>query len=119
MMKVFLLSGLGGAIGAMLRVAANFFVRTGFLPYPTLLVNILGSFLIGCFVALGSQQTIGTNMNTFLITGICGGFTTFSAFSLENMHYLNDGKYLQAIIYITASFMLSILATWLGYKCIV
>jgi CrcB protein len=50
--------------------------------------------------------------------GICGGFTTFSAFSLENLQYLNDGKYLQAIIYITASFMLSILATWLGYKCI-
>jgi len=118
MMKAFLLAGLGGAIGSMLRFGANFIIRTGFLPYPTLMVNILGSFLIGLFAAMGSQQPLGTHMNTFLITGLCGGFTTFSAFSLENLHYLNDGKYLQAILYITTSFLLSLVATWLGYKCI-
>ena len=89
MVKSFLLVGLGGSIGAMLRYLVATIWRTDNFPYNTLVINIVGSLLIGIVFALSEKtDLINDNMKLFLATGICGGFTTFSTFSAENFQLL-------------------------------
>lgn len=116
MIKNLLLIGLGGAVGSMLRYAGNLLISTKQFPYATLSVNIIGSFIIGIVFALSIRdEAFSNNWKLFLATGICGGFTTFSAFSLENMGLLQSGKYSMAFIYIALSILLGIGATFFGY----
>jgi fluoride exporter len=119
MFKNFLLVGLGGALGSMLRYAAYLFITTKHLPAATFAVNIVGSFIIGWVLALSLKDgNFLNNWKLFLATGICGGFTTFSAFSAENVALLQNGKYLIALLYIMLSIVLGIAAAWLGYNII-
>jgi len=116
MIKNLLLVGLGGGIGSMLRYAGSLLISTRIFPYATLTVNIIGSFIIGIVFALSIKEEIITgNWKLFLATGICGGFTTFSAFSLENMGLLQSGKYGMAFTYIALSILLGIGAAFAGY----
>lgn len=120
MLKNLLLVGLGGGIGSMLRYAAALVINTKYFPYPTLAVNITGSFLIGIIFAISIRDIVFlNNWKLFLATGICGGFTTFSAFSLENMGLLQSGKTGLAFMYIGLSIVLGIAATFLGYQLII
>ena len=120
MIKNLLLVGLGGSIGSMVRYAASFLVRSKLFPYATLSVNITGSFIIGLIFAMGiKEEGLSNNWKLFLATGICGGFTTFSAFSLENMGLLQTGKIGMAVTYILLSIILGILATFLGYQLVI
>lgn len=120
MIKNLLLVGLGGSIGSMVRYAASFLVRSKLFPYATLSVNITGSFIIGLIFAMSIKETgLSNNWKMFLATGICGGFTTFSAFSLENMGLLQTGKIGMAVTYILLSIILGILATFLGYQLVI
>ena len=117
MIKNLLLVGLGGSIGSMVRYAASFLIRSKLFPYATLSVNITGSFIIGLVFAMSlKEEGLSNNWKIFLATGICGGFTTFSAFSLENMGLLQTGKIGMAVTYILLSIILGILATFLGYQ---
>ena len=117
MLRNFLLVGLGGGLGSMLRYGTSLLMNTKLFPYATLTVNIAGSFIIGVVFAMSIRQELLTgNWKLFLATGICGGFTTFSAFSLENMGLLQSGKYVLAFSYIMASIILGIAATFLGYQ---
>lgn len=119
MLKNFLLVGLGGAIGSMLRYAISLLVTVKQFPYSTLIVNIAGSFIIGAVLALSLKNDMfSNNWKIFLATGICGGFTTFSAFAAENMALLQSGKYGIALMYILASLLLGIAAVVLGFKLI-
>ena len=119
MFKNFLLVGLGGAIGSMLRYAISLLVTVKQFPYSTFIVNIAGSFIIGAVLALSLKNDMfSNNWKIFLATGICGGFTTFSAFAAENMALLQSGKYGIAFIYIIASLLLGIAAVILGFKLI-
>lgn len=119
MFKNFLLVGLGGAIGSMLRYAISLLVTVKQFPYGTFIVNIAGSFIIGAVLALSLKNDMfSNNWKIFLATGICGGFTTFSAFAAENMALLQSGKYGIAFIYIMASLLLGIAAVVLGFKLI-
>lgn len=119
MFKNFLLVGLGGAIGSMLRYAISLLVTVKQFPYSTFIVNIAGSFIIGAVLALSLKNDMfSNNWKIFLATGICGGFTTFSAFAAENMELLQSGKYGIAFIYIMASLLLGIAAVVLGFKLI-
>ncbi len=119
MLKNFLLVGLGGAAGSMLRYVFYLFITTKQFPYATFAVNIIGSFIIGLVLALSlKDQSFNNNWKLFLATGICGGFTTFSAFSLENITLLQNEKYFTALIYIVASIVLGMVAAWLGFKLI-
>ena len=94
MIKNFILIGVGGALGSMLRYLFSLLIQHKQLPWATLLVNIIGSFIIGIVVAESLKNEIfANNWRLFLATGICGGFTTFSAFSLENLQLLQNGKY--------------------------
>ena len=117
MIRNFLLVGLGGALGSMLRYGCNLVI--GFKPFPlaTLFINTTGSFIIGMAVAYAlKNETFAANWRLFLATGICGGFTTFSAFSLENLQLFENGKFGMLALYISASILLGVAAAWLGFK---
>ena len=119
MVKSFLLVGLGGSIGAMLRYLAVTTWKTETFPYNTLVVNIIGSILIGIVFAMSEKtDLINDNTKLFLATGICGGFTTFSTFSAENVALLKSGAYATAAGYIVASVTLCIVGTFIGFKII-
>ena len=112
----------GGALGSMARywftgVATRLFGET--FPWGTLLINIFGSFVIGFFVALTNQETgrylVDPNMRAFVTVGLCGGFTTFSAFSLQTLVLMQEGEWLHAGGYVLGSVALCLLFVWLGY----
>jgi fluoride exporter len=118
MIKQFLIVGLGGAIGSMLRYAGNVLYSSKSFPVTTLLINIIGSFLIGMVIAFSIKNPSSDNWKLFLATGICGGFTTFSAFSYENLSMMQNDKFFLSMLYIISSVVLGITAAWLGYKTI-
>ncbi|WP_462220791.1 fluoride efflux transporter CrcB [Ferruginibacter sp.] len=116
MFKNFLLVGLGGALGSMLRYAFYLAITVKQFPLATFAVNIIGSFIIGAVLALSLKDDLFlNNWKLFIATGICGGFTTFSAFSLENITLLQNEKYFIALVYIVSSIVLGIAAAWLGF----
>lgn len=114
MWKSLLLVFVGGGLGSVLRsLLGRWLVCTGF-PWATLLVNLLGSFLIGLLYALISRQLLGNEARLLLTVGFCGGFTTFSTFSNENLHYLKAGQFGLFSVYVLASLACCLLAVWLG-----
>ncbi len=120
MLKSFFLVGLGGGIGSMLRYGSSLFLNSRLFPYATLAINITGSFIIGVVFAMSiKEEPLSNNWKLFLASGICGGFTTFSAFSLENMGLMQNGKFGMALSYILLSVVLGIIATYLGYLLVI
>jgi CrcB protein len=108
MMTPVFLVALGGAVGSVLRYLTGLVVS---FPFGTLAVNVLGSFAIGLlWVTIAAR----TDLQPLLITGILGGFTTFSAFSLDTMRLIEDGRMFEAGGYVLASVALSILACGAG-----
>ncbi len=119
-LKALLWVGAGGAIGSCIRYLFFVFIKDNSFPYTTLLVNILGSLLIGLLFGINiKNEFFSKELNLFLMTGLCGGFTTFSAFSLENMSLLQEGKIGTCLFYVTLSVVAGIFAAWLGYKIII
>ncbi len=114
----FLIVGIGGAFGAMLRHGTGLlFLKSGLtnFPWSTLIINILGSFCIGIIVGLlAHAQNWSEEIRLFTVVGILGGFTTFSAFSLEAILLFERGQYLYAGLYVAGSVLISIAATFLG-----
>ncbi|HVC62487.1 MAG TPA: fluoride efflux transporter CrcB [Acetobacteraceae bacterium] len=111
---------LGGALGSMARfgVAVGVAALTGpQFPWGTLLINVGGSCLIGWFGALtGSRGALSVppDIRVFVMVGICGGFTTFSSFSLQTLDLLQAGEVLWAGFYILGSVALCLLGVWAG-----
>lgn len=104
---------LGGALGAVLRfVLASALMRDGF-PVAILTINVLGSFSIGLAAVLLGKAGLA-NVQPFLLTGVLGGFTTFSAFSLETLTLIERGAVGQAVFYVCLSVGLSLMAVALG-----
>ena len=117
MIKNILLVGLGGSIGSMLRYGCWLLFNSKYFPFATLAVNVIGSLIIGLVFALSLKDgSFNDNWKLFIATGICGGFTTFSAFSAENMLLLQNGKYTLAFVYIVCSVIAGIAAALLGFK---
>jgi len=118
MLKSFLLIFIGGGIGSALRYLSTLFVQKYFpsiFPTATLLVNVLGCFLIGILIGLlDKNQLSNPNLKLLFITGFCGGFTTFSAFGLENIVLLQNNNSIYAFAYIALSIVLGLFAVWLG-----
>ncbi|MCD6544428.1 MAG: fluoride efflux transporter CrcB [Flavobacteriaceae bacterium] len=120
-MRIAVLIGIGSFIGGILRYLMALFIQSKVLstyPYGTLTVNILGSLIIGIVFGLTDRFNLSPEWRLFLATGICGGFTTFSAFSLETMFMLQEGQYLYGISYITVSILFGLLAVFLGMTLI-
>ena len=114
-MKTILLVGLGGFFGSIARYYTQFlFNKLFFNPFPlgTLMANVSGCFIIGVVVALGLRHGGFTEAwKLFLAVGFCGGFTTFSSFSLENINLMQSGQYVLAFSYIFGSVIMGLLAT--------
>lgn len=116
--KLYLLAGLGSFIGGVLRFAISHIYVSRFstiFPYHTFLINIVGSFVIGIVAAAALKGSISEDWKVFLAVGICGGFTTFSAFSLEMLDMLRSGAVATALAYAAASLALGLVAAYLGF----
>ena len=113
----FLFVALGGALGAVARYAISLIpVKTGF-PVLTLITNIIGAFLIGFIVGVTSnKEGISDNTVLFWKTGVCGGFTTFSTFSLEAFNLFDNKQYAAGSIYVILSCGCCILGILCGKK---
>jgi fluoride exporter len=118
-MNNLILVALGGAIGSSLRHFANMAALRWFgpnFPWGTIGVNILGSFAMGIFIEFLARRSGGSNeFRLFVATGILGGFTTFSAFSLDFAVLFERGAMGQALAYALASVIVSILALFFGF----
>jgi CrcB protein len=114
-MKQIALVGIGRMIGSVLRYLAAIGFRPTQFPYATLLVNIIGSILIGMIMGWSAKQVNADYWRLFLATGICGGFTTFSAFAWENLQLLQQQRYTQFCVYAGGTLILSLIAVAIGY----
>jgi len=111
---------LGGALGASSRflVSMWLFVPNQF-PWPTLVINIAGSFGIGLLWGIGFQQPWFESWGRyFLVVGVLGGYTTFSAFSLETVGLVEGGRTAEAMAYVVASVLSCVVAAWLGQRLV-
>ena len=117
MFRNILLVGLGGAIGSIARYLVNVFIDNKTLPIATFTVNIIGSFLIGVIMGFIAKHTNSQTWQLFLITGFCGGFTTFSALSWDVVLMIQQQRFGTAIFYITATVFLGLLFAFLGFWC--
>jgi CrcB protein len=117
-MYTYLSIAVGGALGSMARYATGVYVGRWLgmaFPWGTLLINIIGSLLIGVFAeAFALRWDASQSTRVFLVVGICGGYTTFSTFSLDVVTLINRGEALAAGAYIVASVVLGVLALYAG-----
>jgi CrcB protein len=115
-----LLVGAGGFFGALLRYGTNVFALRHFpaatFPWATFFVNLLGCLLIGLVAGLAEGKApLSPELRIFLMVGLLGGFTTFSAFGFESFAMLRSGAYLHAAINAGLQIVLGVLLVWLGY----
>ncbi|HKM65089.1 MAG TPA: fluoride efflux transporter CrcB [Acidisphaera sp.] len=119
----FVLVGIGGALGSIARYAmvlAFTELAPSTFPLGTVIVNILGSALIGGLAGLAStRHAMSPELATFLMVGVCGGYTTFSSFSLQTFDLLRSGRPIQAIANVTVSVVFCLVATTLAYRLVV
>lgn len=118
MLKTLLIVGLGGGIGSVFRYLTSVWtqklVQSAF-PWATFIVNVLGCLIIGILVGFFTKQQIeNSDLKLLFVTGFCGGFTTFSAFALENIKLFQTGNSLLALLYIALSVIVGIFAVWSG-----
>lgn len=119
-MIAYVMVGIGGAIGSIGRYWASGVIANlsgGAFPFGTMFVNVTGAIVIGFFAALtgpDGRLFVGTSARQFVMTGICGGYTTFSTFSLETMNLWRDGEWLSAGINAILSLVLCLIAVWAG-----
>ena len=107
------LVAIGGAIGSVCRYLLSG-INVASWPWGTFAVNILGSLFIGLLVGLVSKGIVSPEIKLLLVTGFCGGFTTFSTFANESFSMMKAGDALQMALYLGASVVIGILAVWLG-----
>jgi fluoride exporter len=112
---------LGGALGSVARFGCSSLIAHWFgerFPWGTMIVNITGSFIIGAFSALtgpDGRLLVSPDARLFITVGICGGYTTFSSFSLQTLNLVRDGEFAYAGLNIVLSVFACLAAVWLGY----
>jgi CrcB protein len=112
---------IGGALGTVARywcsgVAARLIGET--FPWGTLIINVVGSLIIGFFATLtgpDGRWFVGSTGRQFVMIGLCGGYTTFSSFSLQTLNLMHDGEWLYVGCNIVGSVVLCLLAVWIGH----
>jgi CrcB protein len=116
---------LGGALGTVGRFALSYVVSSHFgetFPWGTLIINVTGSFAIGFFGTLTSADgavLVSSEFRNFFMIGICGGYTTFSSFSLQTLRLVQDGQWFSASANVVGSNVGCLVAVWLGHVCAV
>ncbi len=120
-MRLLLLVGAGGFLGSIGRYLIQQFIQgkvaTTF-PFGTLAVNVTGCFIIGLIFAFTLKGQVNDSWRLFLVTGICGGYTTFSAFSMESIALFRSGELMYGFSYIAGSVLLGLLATFAGISLV-
>ena len=117
MFRTILIVGSGGFIGSVMRYLLQVFIENKLLstfPLATMIANIAGSLLIGIVFALAEKQIMNSEWRIFLSVGICGGFTTFSAFAFNNFNMIKEHTWNQLFLNIGGTMILGILAVYLG-----
>jgi CrcB protein len=119
MFRTALLIGSGGFIGSVARYyisRLNLSIHFLSVPLGTLLVNVAGSLIIGILMGLSEKSSIvSTDARLFLMVGLCGGFTTFSSFTMENLTLMHNGQFLSVLVYTGLSLFLGFFAVYIGY----
>jgi CrcB protein len=122
MRKYIILIGIGGMAGSIARyITATYFAKLfpSHFPYGTFAVNIIGCLVIGMVFGLSERYSWFTSdWRIFLATGFCGGYTTFSAFAMENVQLLQNSNYFTFALYSIASFTLGLLAVFIGLSLV-
>jgi len=117
----YLLVAIGSALGGITRFWASGLIANRYgssFPWGTLFVNVTGSFVIGFFATLTAPEgrwLVGSNGRNFFMTGICGGYTTFSAFSFQTLALAQDEEWLYAASNVLLSVVLCLAGVWLGH----
>lgn len=118
MLKTILYIAIGGALGSVLRYLTSIIVNkywANHFPMATFITNVLGCFLIGLIIGfLGKNNLANSNLKWFLVTGFCGGYTTSSAFGMENVTLFQNNNTFLAFTYIGFSILIGLFAVWLG-----
>jgi fluoride exporter len=119
MLKSLLFVAVGGAAGSVLRFLFSVWFKHSSFPLATLLVNVLGSFIIGIVIAVSMRNaSFDASWRLLLATGVCGGFTTFSTFSAENLQLIQQGRMGIFAVYAIGSVLLGLGAAWLGFTLV-
>lgn len=113
----FVFVGIGGAIGAIFRYLISLLPNNNLFPIWTLVTNFLGAILIGFVSSAVIKKNLSDNITLLLKTGLCGGFTTFSTFSLESYTLLNDGYKIIGVTYIFCSVIICLIGIFIGSYC--
>jgi fluoride exporter len=120
---IYVLVMLGGALGTLGRFLLSSFVATHFgetFPWGTLIINVTGSFVIGFFATLTDPDgalLVRPEARTFFMIGVCGGYTTFSSFSLQTLRLAQNGQWFNAGANVLASNIGCLVAVWIGHVC--
>ena len=118
---IYLWIAAGSALGGTFRYLLSGWALRHFgpeFPWGTFLINVTGCAFIGLFAAgtgAGGPLTVSPNVRQFVMVGICGGFTTFSSFSLETLVLARDGEWARAVAYVLGSVLCCLLGVWLGH----
>ena len=110
----FLWVGAGGALGAILRLGLSRLFSSVALPWGVFAINVLGSFLLGLVLGQNQKNGLSQTMMFFLATGLLGAFTTFSAFSWDNLQLWERGSYGMLVISVAGQLVLGIVGLWFG-----
>jgi CrcB protein len=124
-MLIYLCIAVGSALGGMARYWCSGFIAAAVgetFPWGTLMINIVGSFVIGLFATLtgpDGRLLVSSATRQFVMVGICGGYTTFSSFSLQTLNLAREGEFLSAGLNVSLSVVLCLLSVWLGHSAAV
>ena len=113
---ILFLVGFGGCLGSVFRYLLST-VLISFSPWVTVVINVAGGFLIGFVYRYVEDSSSSEQMRAFWVIGVCGGFTTFSAFGLDFFHLVRNDQILLGMLYICISVVCTILAVFLGIRC--
>ena len=118
---VYLWIAIGSALGGIARYWCSGVVAGSFgeiFPWGTLIINVAGSFIIGFFATItgpDGRYLVSPDVRQFVMVGLCGGYTTFSSFSLQTLNLARDGDFLHAGMNVVLSVALCLFSVWLGY----